>query len=73
MFYFNKIHFNSGGIFKPHTTFSTCVITCEEKRTVDGDAWNGMVWDPTRNKCWCFKNDSGHDPGYSGLLHFKME
>ena len=59
------------GINKTPTTFQQCMQFCDDKRSADGKAWNGMEWRPDIGECQCYKNDTGHDAGYPMCMHFK--
>ena len=51
-------------------TLAQCCQKCEDKHSADSP-WNGFLWKPSSNGCWCEKNDRGHDPTVNKCyMHF---
>ena len=52
------------------TTLSRCCQICEDRHSAD-HLWNGFIWNPSNNYCWCEKNDQGLDPTRNKeFMHF---
>ena len=58
---------------KTPATFTECVNFCEKKRADHGASWNGIVYTPSIQQCYCFSNDRGHNMNYPEGVHLRFE